>query len=893
MCRRSLFLAKFKDRWQLRLRAKESSKPILCRSKRESQMSKQTMTEDDKMNKPLLTPDDTLTTVDDSSMKKAQARVEIFLADDELNSSDSNGCASTGSKLVCPMTNEAEVTNDSILDDEEEELPARVVANNPFDNDNDGASSLFPNFNSPASPPNENSKASSPYNSIDRSTPSPISTQITTELLNSGVADNDVPPAPPFYTPDDTLTTLDDFSMKKGRVELLLDEDDDDDDDDDESSSDSNSSASHSDNLDCTTTYEAEATIDPTSSIDGSSNSREIMSSPIPKIHKANRIIPKILPQSPPTPYRNKKQPSSSSFSNSLNSSLQSTSYFPNKSNNNIASPEFVDYIRSTEKELDALLSELDVIIVSPKNSDTGSSSSGTIMNNLSENREIEQIDSKDNGSMTGIQRELSFGDSCRRRPLIRHQKKQTNNVQSHVYQRKNSRRKELKQPQPPTAKQVYVGRDMYFLVRAFLLSCFITTTLSIMLGSIYPASPLLEGRSHIIQRFHLGLAAFSFGIATSIRTIIAAPLLRLDDRLKSRGIYVRAITQILNVYNALADTMELCSHDVWEDTARHNGVLKSGSSLRYSFQQPPEIDLGMRVPCDVENVKVYSFQNNKDSIRHDNNSCRLRDVVTLELLTKYAAHHFDAEFNLSTHPLILRNLWPEESFDPDKNHRRLTLSGILNDPQLSNFILPNYFSDATKTGYSSLVPDSDATSLSKFVNNILTGQTPYAKIGTQSIIEEFPNLREEIIPRAIAKELFGWDPWLDELREKVLQYVTPAWKRIVKMIPPTTYYPIFIAGMAKSSADMHSRTDLHTEPIGNIAVQLHGTREWTLVPTKWSGLLRPTVSKHGRGKNIMIVIKFIHHSKFCILIFIYFVTTLAALRVPIFWLRSSHRIAH
>eukprot|EP00956_Cyclotella_meneghiniana_P029931 scaffold74137_cov49-Cyclotella_meneghiniana.AAC.4 len=438
-------------------------------------MSKQTMTEDDKMNKPLLTPDDTLTTVDDSSMKKAQARVEIFLGDDESNSSDdSNGCASTSSKLVCPMMNEAEVTNDSVLDDEEER-PAHVVANIPLD-DNDGASSLFPN--SPASSPNENnSKASSPYNSIDRSTPSPISTQITTELLNSGVADNDVPPAPPFYTPDDTLTTLDDFSMKKAHVELLLDEDDDDDDDDDESSSDSNSSASHSDNLDCTTTYEAEATIDPTSSIDGSSNSREIMSSPISKIHKSNRITPKILPQSPPTPYRNKKQPSSSSFSNSLNSSLQSnTSYFPNKSNNNIASPEFVDYIRSTEKELDALLSELDIIIVSPKNSNTGSSSSSTIMNNLSENREIEHIDSKDNGSMTGIQRELSFDDdgidhgiiptnrvestSCRRRPVTRHQKKQTNNVQSRVYQRKNSRRKELKQPQPPTAKQVYVGRD-------------------------------------------------------------------------------------------------------------------------------------------------------------------------------------------------------------------------------------------------------------------------------------------------------------------------------------------------------------------------------------------------------------------------------------------------
>eukprot|EP00956_Cyclotella_meneghiniana_P027444 scaffold61438_cov23-Cyclotella_meneghiniana.AAC.1 len=409
-------------------------------------------------------------------MKKAhQARVEIFLGDDESNSSDdSNGCASTSSKLVCPMTNEAEVTNHSILDDEEERL-AHVVANNPFDDDNDGASSLFPN--SPASPPNENSTASSPYN---RSTPSPISTQITTELLNSRTsACNDVPPAPPFYTPDDTLTTLDDFSMKKAHVELLLDEDDDDD-NDDESSSDSNSSESHSDNLDCTTTYEAEATIDPsTSSIDGSSNSREIMSSPISKINKSNRIIPKILPQSPPTPYRNKnKQPSSSSFSNSLNSSLQSTSYFPNKSNNNIASPEFVDYIRSTEKELDALLSELDIIITSPKNSDTGSSSSSTTMNDLAENRQrkILEIDLIDKGSMTGIQRELSFDDdgidhgiipttsvestSCRRRPVTRHQNKQTNNVQSRVYQRKNSRRKELKQPQPPTAKQVYVGRE-------------------------------------------------------------------------------------------------------------------------------------------------------------------------------------------------------------------------------------------------------------------------------------------------------------------------------------------------------------------------------------------------------------------------------------------------
>ena len=651
----------------------------------------------------------------------------------------------------------------------------------------------------------------------------------------------------PFLTPDDTLTTVDDSLMKKVHVEILLDSED----DGAESGNDSNDGASHSDRLDCGTAHEAEATfeIDPTlDDISSSSSSRET-SSPILPSDKSDRNLP-FLPQSPPLS-PNKKQ-LSSSFSNSLNS-LQSTG-IPNK--NNIASPEFVDYIRSTEKELDALLSELDTII-SPKNN-----------NDFADNHESEDIDSDSiNGCMTGFQKELSFGDgmdhgiittkcvdstSCRRRPVTKHLPKQTN-VQSHVHKRKDSRKKELKQQQLTKSNkhQSDVGREMHFLIRAFVLSCFITATLSILLGSIYPASPLLEGRSNILQRFQLGLAAFSFGIATSIRTSIAAPLLRLDDRLKSRGIDVPAITQILNVYNALADIMEQCSHDVWEDTAKHTSVLKSDSSLKSFFQQPPEIDLGMRVPCDVENVKVHLFQHDKDSNRHNNNACTLRDVVTLELLMEYASRHFGADFNLASHPLILRNLWPNESFDPNKNGRRLTPSGILNDPQLSNFILPNYFSDATKTGYSSLVPDSEAISLSQFLNNILEAEaTPYAKIGTQSIIEEFPSLREEIIPPAIAKELFGWDPWLDKLREKALEYVTPPLKRLVQMFPPTTYYPIFIAGMAKSNADIHSRTDLHTEPIGNIAVQLHGNREWILVPAKWSGLLRPTVSKHGRGKN-------------------------------------------
>jgi hypothetical protein len=239
-----------------------------------------------------------------------------------------------------------------------------------------------------------------------------------------------------------------------------------------------------------------------------------------------------------------------------------------------------------------------------------------------------------------------------------------------------------------------------------------------------------------------------------------------------------------------------------------------------------------------------------REDVRSELNDggCQLRDVISVELLVQYATKNFDPKFNLATHPIILRNLWPKESLDD--HERRLTTEGILTDPQLSNFILPNYFSDATKTGYGALVPDSDGISLSQFVKNIQTGKTPHAKIGTQNIVEEFPELREEIVPFRLAKSLFGWDPLLDDLRAIAIEHIWPIFKPFVRIIPPSTYYPIFIAGMSRShKPGAHSRTDLHTEPIGNIAVQLHGSRTWTLVPTKWSGLLRPSASKHGRGK--------------------------------------------
>ena len=150
------------------------------------------------------------------------------------------------------------------------------------------------------------------------------------------------------------------------------------------------------------------------------------------------------------------------------------------------------------------------------------------------------------------------------------------------------------------------------------------------------------------------------------------------------------------------------------------------------------------------------------------------------------------------------------------------------------------------------MVPDvTTEITLSKFVQGIVSGETPNAKIGTQVIIEKIPELREEIIPTSIAKELFGWSTYLEDAKEGMKKWMKEdgigSWL-IDKLLPPTSCYPVFIASNKKQlDADGnndHPRTDLHMEPIGNMAAQLHGTRVWTLVPTKYSALLRPTVSK-------------------------------------------------
>jgi len=331
-------------------------------------------------------------------------------------------------------------------------------------------------------------------------------------------------------------------------------------------------------------------------------------------------------------------------------------------------------------------------------------------------------------------------------------------------------------------------------------------------------------------------VATCSFALATSIRTAIMAPLTRLYEKHQS---LLQPLNCTLEAMSLIADGMEEFSHKVWEDVAREADVWND--NVFSSYSQPPEIDLNASVPCDYASRKKYLLEGRQYEELHGDHWCQLRDVITRDVLIEYASAHFDTDFDLATHPIILRNVLPTDSFE--NGSRRLTPTGILNDPFLSNVLLPNYFTDASVTGYNALVPDSKQITLSQFLQNIQSGESPRSKIGTQVIIEEHPELRVEIFNVSLAKELFSWS---EDPKDILKGWFGDSW---LSWLPSTSYYPVFIADNKPAlEQSSYPRTDLHAEPIGNIAVQLHGFRRWTLVPTKWSKLLRPTVSKHGRA---------------------------------------------
>jgi len=179
--------------------------------------------------------------------------------------------------------------------------------------------------------------------------------------------------------------------------------------------------------------------------------------------------------------------------------------------------------------------------------------------------------------------------------------------------------------------------------------------------------------------------------------------------------------------------------------------------------------------------------------------------------------------------PLLLRRLWHPSELHSDRT-RRLSLAGLLNE----TLEIP-YFTNARKVG--ALSPDGRAP-VKDVVAGIVHDGRPF-KIGTQLVVQSDPELVNEVAPPEIMKTLFG-------------NYFTPDAVRGTgpfQMLPALTTVPLFVAwkkngqtfedpyltqtdGSSTDSVVGNSQyrvphTALHCEPIGNVAVQLSGKKEW------------------------------------------------------------------
>lgn len=180
--------------------------------------------------------------------------------------------------------------------------------------------------------------------------------------------------------------------------------------------------------------------------------------------------------------------------------------------------------------------------------------------------------------------------------------------------------------------------------------------------------------------------------------------------------------------------------------------------------------------------------------------------------------------------PLLLKGLW--EASVLKYGERKLSLEGLLQE----KLTIP-FFTDARIKG--ALTPDGHAP-VGEIVANITKGK-PH-KIGSQLILETYPNLIEEVAPLHIVTKLFG-------------NYFTP--DRLegtgpFHILPALTTVPLFIANGNNNNklddSETQPFTALHCEPIGNIAVQLSGRKRWTLVQPEYSFLIKPSTSPDGRA---------------------------------------------
>jgi Cupin-like domain len=260
-------------------------------------------------------------------------------------------------------------------------------------------------------------------------------------------------------------------------------------------------------------------------------------------------------------------------------------------------------------------------------------------------------------------------------------------------------------------------------------------------------------------------------------------------------------------------------------------------------------------------NEAAWKFWEGADGVRRANGSDYLQEAIpvvyvqdhAVDELLPYVEKLYGKDWR--KRPLLLKGLWNTSDLLASASKiRRLSLSGLLQE----TMTVP-YFTDARRIG--ALSPDGVAK-IKDIVSNISLHGAPH-KIATQLFLQKYPELIREVAPLPIVTQLFG-------------SYFSPNAIRgsgPFQLFPALTTVPLFVANSnpinpstraavaegstpisvddnlsAKENVPPPAHTALHCEPIGNVAVQLSGQKQWTLVRPEFSNRLRPTIAPDGRA---------------------------------------------
>ena len=337
--------------------------------------------------------------------------------------------------------------------------------------------------------------------------------------------------------------------------------------------------------------------------------------------------------------------------------------------------------------------------------------------------------------------------------------------------------------------------------------------------------------------------------------------------------VYAWSLGQTFYTHGILGSIADVLTRKAWESFEQRERT--SSGELFSKYEKANSTTTAFLPPLEIPTLNVQDFLAGQASSLSSAESA-------------LAARSFLEETygsNWKERPILLKGLWTVEELVDSSSSRKLTPDGLL---QTTDLILP-YFSDATVVG--ALEPDAKAP-VSSIVAAMLYENEPH-KIGSQFIVQSRPELMDEVAPLEFLTELLGNHFSKNHLMGNPHRTGWRSW------LPGTTTVPVFIANTSpigneesemkenneirlnecaiedkpesnsKNDSDSNSCansdssnasssnsnkkqakpfTGLHCEPIANVAVQLWGSRTWTLVDPEHSWKLKPSISKDGRS---------------------------------------------